>query len=455
MLKSLKLDAPIGRAQYFVAGVLLFALKHNLDRALAAAHQRKFGLFDYWAPIQHAIAPGPLSADERSFLLQLILLSIPFVLVGVWLTLRRLRTIGLPGWLVAIFFVPLINLLLFATLSIIPTGTIGKSRDDRPAFLERFIPESMAGSAAVSLLFTVPVGLALVALGMSPFGRYGGGLFIAIPFCVGLGAALVFGYHRPRDLASCVAVGVAANLLLGGFIFVVAFEGIICLLMAMPLALLFGTLGAVVGYGIQKQPRHRGQAPAMLAIVLLFSPSVMTTERILSPRAPLIRVVSSIEINAPPERVWTHVVSFSELPPPTEALFRAGIAYPVRARIEGAGPGALRKCEFSTGPFIEPIQVWDEPHLLRFSVTSNPRPMQEWTPYRHVEPRHLDGYLVSRQGQFRLVALPGDRTLLEGTTWYQHHLWPAAYWQLWSDAIIHRIHLRVLRHIKTLAETPS
>jgi hypothetical protein len=31
-------------------------------------------------------------------------------------------------------------------------------------------------------------------------------------------------------------------------------------------------------------------------------------------------------------------------------------------------------------------------------------------------------------------------------------MWPAEYWQLWSDAIIHRIHLRVLKQIKRLAE---
>jgi hypothetical protein len=160
-------------------------------------------------------------------------------------------------------------------------------------------------------------------------------------------------------------------------------------------------------------------------------------------------------VNAPPERVWKHVVSFAELPPPEEAIFRAGVAYPIRAHIEGSGPGAIRYCEFSTGPFVEPIKIWDEPRLLQFSVTANPRPMQEWSPYPNVEPRHLDGYLVSRQGQFRLVALPGGRTLLEGTTWYQHHLWPAGYWQVWSDAIIHRIHLRVLRHVKALSEARS
>jgi hypothetical protein len=34
-------------------------------------------------------------------------------------------------------------------------------------------------------------------------------------------------------------------------------------------------------------------------------------------------------------------------------------------------------------------------------------------------------------------------------------MWPAAYWHLWSDYIIHRIHGRVLDHIKTLAEAPA
>jgi hypothetical protein len=40
-----------------------------------------------------------------------------------------------------------------------------------------------------------------------------------------------------------------------------------------------------------------------------------------------------------------------------------------------------------------------------------------------------------------------------GTTWYTNRMWPAAYWSLWSDAIIHRIHGRVLRHIQQLAES--
>jgi len=169
---------------------------------------------------------------------------------------------------------------------------------------------------------------------------------------------------------------------------------------------------------------------------------------------PVFEVKSTIEIAAPPETVWKNMVSFSDLPEPTEWLFKSGLAYPKRARIEGSGPGAMRYCEFSTGPFVEPIEVWDKPRLLQFRVTASPAPMREWSPYGSVTPKHLHGYMVSKKGQFLLTRLPCNRTRLEGTTWYQHGLLPAQYWRLWSDAIIHHIHLRVL-HIRTLSEQPT
>ena len=107
---------------------------------------------------------------------------------------------------------------------------------------------------------------------------------------------------------------------------------------------------------------------------------------------------------------------------------------------------------FSTGPFVEPIQIWDAPRHLKFSVSENPSPMEEWTPYGSVRPPHLDGFLESKADEFRLEPLPEGRTLLRGTTWYHHRMWPAIYWRWWSDFIIHRIHLRVLSHIRKRSE---
>ena len=56
-------------------------------------------------------------------------------------------------------------------------------------------------------------------------------------------------------------------------------------------------------------------------------------------------------------------------------------------------------------------------------------------------------------GQFLLEALPNGHTRLTGTTWYENSFWPGAYWNVWSDYIIHRIHGRVLAHIKRETET--
>ena len=139
-------------------------------------------------------------------------------------------------------------------------------------------------------------------------------------------------------------------------------------------------------------------------------------------------------------------------PTPREWLFRLGVAYPRRARIEGTGVGAIRYCEFSTGPFVEPITRWKASSRLAFDVTAQPAPMTEWSPYRRVHAPHLDGYFRSRRGEFRLVRLDGDRTRLEGRTWYELEMAPQTYWKMLADVIMSRIHLRVLTHVKALSE---
>ena len=116
--------------------------------------------------------------------------------------------------------------------------------------------------------------------------------------------------------------------------------------------------------------------------------------------------------------------------------------------------GAIRHCEFTTGDFVEPITVWDAPRRLAFDVVSQPDPMTELSFWRHVHPPHLaEQSLMSRRGEFRLVDLGGGRTRLEGRTWYTFAMHPQAYWTLWSDLAIHKIHRRVLEHVKRLSES--
>jgi len=330
---------------------------------------------------------------------------------------------------------------------------VEQNRSGLALFFGRFIPAHPLGSAVMGVAISLLMGLEMVWLGTSVLGDYGWSLFLGLPFVMGLLSAVIHSFHQPRTLSSCVFVALVAIGLVGGALLLAAMEGIICLLMASPVAVGMAALGGIVGFLIQKnlwQPLARQQLFCALFLVV---PVAMEVEHIVPPPLPKLSVKSSVIVGAPPEQVWKNVVTFSSLPEPKEMIFKLGVAYPIRAEIEGHGVGAIRRCVFCTGPFVEPIEVWDEPKLLRFSVTENPMPMQEWNPFREIQPRQLHGYFQSCGGQFQLTPLPGNRTLLEGTTWYYHHLWPASYWQLWSDEIIHRIHLRVLNHVKKLSET--
>jgi hypothetical protein len=105
--------------------------------------------------------------------------------------------------------------------------------------------------------------------------------------------------------------------------------------------------------------------------------------------------------------------------------------------------------------FFMAMLVVSIPFILIGICLNYPQPMKEWSPFADIHPPHLDDFLVSKGGQFHLIALPDGTTQLEGTTWYQHHMWPAGYWRLWSDSILHTIHRRVLNHVKNLSEADN
>lgn len=447
----------VGRARYLVTGVVLLAVKHNIDRFLAAVYGYPWGIFNYWVfdtidPIVGARSLANLP-DRATFYTLLVLIALPFIWIGTVMTLRRLRDADLPLALVVLFFLPLINLIFFAILSALPSS----SASDEPSRLfsarvRRLIPEGEFGSAVFGVVATVFLTTLEIVFTTNGLGSYGWGLFVGIPFFLGLSSTLIYSFHRPRSLGKCLLVATIATGLVGLVLFAIAVEGFICLGMALPLALVLALFGSFIGWVLQKGPSFAPSTLNVVSVGFLLIPGLILLEHSFGGPPPLYQVKTSVVIKSSAENVWTNVVSFSQLPPPTEAMFSTGIAYPIRAEIRGRGVGAVRHCIFSTGPFVEPITTWDEPRLLAFDVTEQPRAMEELSLYNELNPPHLDNYFLSRKGQFELKALPDGTTLLEGTTWYENRFWPAPYWHLWSDYIIHRIHTRVLSHIKTLSE---
>jgi uncharacterized membrane protein YhaH (DUF805 family) len=451
----------ISRGRYAAVGIGALVVKFLVDWSVA------LGMFHRaWTPWSYLLFPSriqtvPMTASagggiDAVFAVTMLAIAVPFIWLGVTLTVQRLRDAGQPLWLVVLFFVPIVNTLFFLLLCVVEAHPRAEVAQAAPwpetRALDSWIPQSKLGAGLVAILATAVLGLVLTAVSTQALKTYGAGLFVALPFCLGLFSVLVYSYHGPRSYFSCLTVSLVPVAVVGALLLVVAMEGLICILMAAPFAAGLSALGGALGYAIQAGYWRARQAPAMLSIVLLFAPTFSGMERVAHLQPQTFVVKSAIEVHAGPEKVWKEVVSFGQIAPPTEMVFRAGIAYPIRAEMIGTGAGAVRHCVFSTGQFVEPIEVWDAPRLLRFGVSENPPPMREITPYASIEPAHLHGYFVSHQGQFLLTALPGGGTRLEGTTWYSHTIWPESYWHLWSDYIVHRIHMRVLQHIKKEVE---
>jgi hypothetical protein len=313
--------------------------------------------------------------------------------------------------------------------------------------LNKILPLHRSKRKWTAIILSVIIATLLTLWGIHGYQEYGLALFILIPFLMGFSPVALYGHNfditlnQSRQL-SFLTLGIYT---LGLLVF--AIEGLICIAMAAPLGLLLTWLGSLVGFSlVQKSPNK-----ASMTLILLIGLFPLSSFWDRQSKPTLHSVTTLIEINADKETVWKNVVSFPQLDKPSEFIFQTGIAYPTDATIDGKGVGAIRNCNFTTGSFVEPITIWDEPHLLKFSVKEQPAPMKELS-FWDIDAPHLHDYFVSKEGQFKLTTLTNGNTLLEGTTWYYHDIKPEFYWRIWSNEIVHKIHTRVLKHIKTNSE---
>ena len=301
----------------------------------------------------------------------------------------------------------------------------------------------------VSISATTAIVLSLTAFSINLLDEYGFILFMMVPFSLGLMSTLIYGHYENRTFRETLGISFYTLLVVCTGLIIIKIEGILCVIMASPFVTVFTLLGATVGHQFPK--RTRKTVIRVLSLNVLAIPIMMGVEtKVFTDTFGLIKVNTAITIEAPVEKVWENVIVFPPISEPDELIFKTGIAYPTSSEIVGTGEGAIRYCEFTTGRFVEPIEVWDAPYRLQFSVMEQPAPLKDML--SEEVPGNMYKYFASTKGEFKLRQIDESTTLLEGNTWYYHKIRPAGYWRFWSDFIIHAIHTRVLKHIKIVSE---
>ncbi len=437
----------VTRRQYAVVGITLMLLKYAVE-CLAVWYfaSAVYTPLDFVNPLlserTELLAAGPPWLPWAMFVW-----SLPFLWIALSMSVRRVADAGVSPWVGFLVLIPIINLGFMIALCSQPSRA-GGAWMQRTRSVESGAPSR---DGVLAVIAGLALGGVMMSISVYLFESYGAALFVGTPLMMSATAAYIYNRNQARTLSSSLGIAVVCLAMACVALLLFALEGIVCIAMAAPLLLPIGVMGGLLGKAIADSTRSP-QAGLMAAICVL--PAVAAVEAFFV--QPHERVVTSaVDIDASAAKVWEHVVSFPQLPAERAWYFRLGIACPERARIEGEGVGAVRYCEFTTGQFVEPIKVWDEPRRLAFDVTEQPDPMFELSPYRGIRPPHLDHHLRSHHGEFALENLPDGRTRLVGRTWYTMNMFPQAYWTLWSDLVIHRIHERVLMHIQQLAESAT
>ncbi|QDV09565.1 Polyketide cyclase / dehydrase and lipid transport [Planctomycetes bacterium Poly30] len=440
----------VPRARYLRVGLSLFLFKYVVDLVV---YRGLFG--DWWGPLDYLsplysqrMASAPDALDlPIAYAAFLLLWNLIFAWIGANWTARRAVDAGETPWWGLMIFVPFLNYLAIGVLALMPSTPKGEA------------PPVPGGSAAA---FQLPV---LLVWGMTFFlamaclywtivemnEHYGIALFLSFPVLFGVLIGYSLNAREFQSVGRTVGFSLLCAVAASVILLSASLEGLVCIAMAFPVISLGLMVGALIGRSFVGMGARRPLQPLGMLFAL---PFIAWSDANL-PTSEARQVTSSIEIDAPPEVVWENVVSFPTLPDPTSWIFKTGIAYPIGARIEGRGVGAVRRCEFSTGAFVEPITVWDAPRHLAFDVLDQPETMTEWGLFGPVHPPHLESTFRSVRGEFRLVELPGGRTRLEGSTWYELDMAPEVYWRIWGDGVVQHIHGRVLGHIQAISEASS
>lgn len=228
-------------------------------------------------------------------------------------------------------------------------------------------------------------------------------------------------------LNTCVALALSAILLK---------EGAFCLMIVSPIILVSMYLGAVLAtWLLRRRDRTLNVSAAFLVVMVLFFD-------LLAPHEHHAEVADTMLIHAPPARVWEHVVAFPAIEAePRYWFFRIGLPKPIATTVDGYRQGAGRKCIFDNGVvFDEVMSVFEPGRELTFDIVGQP-----------ADPEIL-GHLTLDKGRFLLRDNGDGTTTLTGTSWYRLHIFPAWYFDLWAGSIVRNVHLRVMEHIRDLAE---
>ncbi len=278
------------------------------------------------------------------------------------------------------------------------------------------------------------------------------GFISLVPFCLGLICVMVAergGRRGPRIWLLLPWASASAAL---GAALLLFWEGIICVALMLPAALIFSSLGGLLGALIARKTGQSRTAVMLCCVALPFLTGAI--EKRLAPPLEIRAVHTEIEIAASPETVWNNI---KRVPPIArgEQKFSwsqaVGFPAPIEATLSEEAVGGVRHASFARGVvFIETVKVWEPQHRLMFGIHSDPAQIPPGALDDHVT---VGGpYFDVLEGEYRIVPAAPGRVTLHLTSRHRLSTTLNFYARLWSDGVMRDVQENILYVIKNRSE---
>ena len=307
--------------------------------------------------------------------------------------------------------------------------------------------------AAAALLGTVyAVGMRLLFAGeIQGFELLTRSFFIGVPIVTGALTAWL-SLNNGQSIWDAIAATTLAILVFVVTCMLVGLEGLICIVLLLPILVILPFSGVALVYlGWKFFKRfNRATLPALALLPLLTAPIEQYFPIDVEP----FTITDRLLIRAPPAQVWSEltnvqIIRRDELQP--AVIFAMGVPRPLEAHMDGKGLGASRTSRWEKNVvFQERMTRWLPGREMAYDFVIDPQTIPAAAFDEHVRIGGKNYQLLS--GGYRLVEVSPGVTELTLSTTIANHSRTGLYGKAWSNFVFDEFHGVILDLIRDRSE---
>ncbi len=250
------------------------------------------------------------------------------------------------------------------------------------------------------------IAILLMVIGFADLGL---GMFFFLPLAIGISSGML------PDLKNAIGGTIVALIFASVLLAFTQIEGVICVLMALPILLLCSWIGWGIGRMIRKKNGDENKLQTSFAPFLIFIMATVFELFIGNPFVPS-SVSSTVVIDGSASQVYNSIIHVDTVDVETNLLQKIGLPIPRKCILTEEKIGGLRYCEFEEGQIIETIKEIRKNEYLRMEITECKLGKdRNWLKF------HEDIYTLNPIGD--------NQTEIIRTTTYSSNLKPRIYWE--------------------------